>query len=121
MAGRLSRMCVVVVLLFFVVSCGGSRQKVRPERSKRPKRERAFYRMMMQSPVNDEIFYEDEWFTYRLELERVVRGRYYMPSSSFGGECRYQGATYTVFDKELSKVVRVRHIDSEPCNKCHPR
>lgn len=111
---------VILLLPLFLSSCGTKQVDVKPEVEK-VKQERPLFQMMMHKPVNDKIFFEDDWFTYELELERVVKGKFTMQANSMGGECRYQGATYTVMDKETDTLVRTMRVDSQPCNRCHKR
>ncbi len=113
-------LAMVLILPFFIISCGTKQVEVKPE-VKRPKRERPFDMMMMQRPKEHSIFFEDDWFTYELQLQQVVNGKFSLPVSSLAGQCRYQGATYTVIDKESDAVVRVMQIEAQPCNTCHQR
>jgi hypothetical protein len=117
---KIGRLSVILLIPLFLSSCGTKQVDVKPEVEKQ-KQERALFQMMMHKPVNDKINFEDDWFTYELELERVVKGKFYMPGNTLGGECRYQGATYTVMDKETDTVVRTMSVDSQPCNRCHKR
>ncbi len=120
MLKRIGWICAVIVVPLFVISCGTKQVEVEPI-VKKPKKERPLFQMMMHRPKEDRIFFEDDWFTYELALERVVKGPYSMPSNSIGGECKYQGATYTVMDKESNMVVRTMHVESQPCSSCHQR
>ncbi|MBE9528911.1 MAG: hypothetical protein IME99_06705 [Proteobacteria bacterium] len=117
---KVGLLCTILLIPLFLSSCGTKQVEVKPE-VKKPKKERQLFQMMMHRPTNDRIFFEDDYFTYELQLERVVKGKHSMPANSLGGECRYQGATYTVVDKDLGTTVRTMHVDSQPCNRCHQR
>ena len=116
----LGRSAVVLFLPFLIVACGNKYVDVAPE-ARSSKWERPLEQMMMHRQVNDRIYVEDKWFTYELLLEPAVANQFTMQAKNFGGQCKYQGATYTVVDKETDTVVRLMRLDSQPCNNCHQR
>ena len=109
---------LMLFLLFALAACGAKHAQVKPVELKK---EMPMWRLVMYKEAgSSEIKYVDKWYMYSLALDKVVMGPNNFKNRLYG-ECRYDGGTYTVMDKETGEVVREEQVVQKHCNSCHNR
>lgn len=109
---------LLLLALLVVTACGSKHvEEARIE----IKKEMPMWRIVMYKEAgSDQIRYEDKWYFYSLELEKVIKTNVSYTNTLYG-ECRYNGGVYTVIDKETGELVREVLVAQKTCNSCHNR
>lgn len=104
------------ILALLITSCAAQTIVEKPV-----KKELALWQVLQHMEKGrDALSYEDEWFRYSVEFERVVKGRFDNVNFIYG-QCPIDKAVYFVYDRETSRLVRQETIPQNPCEPCHRR
>jgi hypothetical protein len=126
------RSLLVIILISVVVTACGSRKEIKIEKDVR-KKEMPLWQVLThrRSPVSfysilvdkdkmvaaDKFVYEDRWYRYIVEFERLKSGQVNRIFTS----CPISQAQYMVIDKKSDEVVRNETILQASCRSCHLR
>ncbi|MFQ5465545.1 MAG: hypothetical protein ACE5EI_06420 [Thermodesulfobacteriota bacterium] len=117
----MKKFAVLVAAALLVAGCAAEKALEKPEEAVR-KVETPMWKLInfyTNGSRENPIWYQDEWFVYRVELEYIKSGAGY--ESAIFTSCPVAGARQTVWDRKSEEFVREASFKQMPCDPCHRR
>lgn len=118
----MKKLALLFAAVLVVAGCAAEKALEKPTDEVVPRVETPLWRLITFYTTEhreNPLWYQDEWFVYKVELEYIKSGTRYQ--SAIFSSCPVARATETVWDRETEEFIREETVRQITCASCHKR